>query len=114
MLTNYERRKLRVRGKIVAHNNSGRDRIVVARSNKNISVQLVGHSGNILGSFSTLNLDGKEKSSGIEKAKLVGQEFAKICLKNGAKEVVFDRGAYVYNGRVKALAEACRAEGLKF
>ena len=50
----------------------------------------------------------------MEKAKLVGKEFGKLCLKSGAKEVVFDKGAYIYGGRVKALAEACREAGLSF
>ena len=50
----------------------------------------------------------------MQKATAVGAEFAKICLKAGFKEVVFDKGAYIYNGRVKALAEACREAGLQF
>ena len=55
-----------------------------------------------------------KKISGIEKAKLVGKEFTKNCLKSGIVEIVFDKGAYIYTGRVKALAEACREAGLKF
>jgi len=114
MLTTYERRKLRVRNSIVKNNKSNRPRIVVTRSNKNIHAQLIDVAGKVLASFSTLNFEEDKKISGIEKATLVGKEFAKICLKNGAKAVVFDKGAYIYNGRVKALAEACRAEGLQF
>ena len=64
--------------------------------------------------FYVINFEGEKKVSGVEKAKLVGKEFAKICLQKGIKEIVFDKGAYVYNGRVKAIAEACREAGLQF
>jgi len=114
MLTNYERRKFRVRNKIIKNNKTNRPRIVVSRSNVNIYAQLISVEGKVLKSFSTLNFEENKKISGLEKAKLVGQEFAKLCLKDGIKEVVFDKGAYIYNGRVKVLAEACRAAGLQF
>ncbi len=114
MLNTYQRRKYRVRSKIVKSNKSLRPRIVVARSNKNFHAQLICVEGKVLASFSTLNFKDKEKATGIEKAKKVGQEFAKICLKKGVSEVVFDKGAYNYNGRVKAMAESCREAGLKF
>jgi len=114
MLTTFERRQLRVRGKIAANNKTQRPRIVVARSNKNFHAQLVNIEGAVLTSYSTVNFKEKKKISGMEKAKLVGAEFAKLCLKGGYKEVVFDKGAYNYNGRVKALAEACREAGLQF
>ncbi len=114
MLSTYERRKLRVRNKIAKSNKTSRPRIVVSRSNVNIYAQLIDVSGKVLQSFSTLNLTEKTKASGLEKAKKVGQEFAKLCVKGNIQEVVFDKGAYVYNGRVKALAEACREGGLKF
>ncbi len=114
MLTTFERRKLRTRGNIAARNKSLRPRIVVYRSNKNLSIQLVNVEGFVVKAYSTVNFEEKKKISGIEKAKLVGKEFAALCLKEGIKEVVFDKGAYIYNGRVKALAEACREAGLKF
>ncbi len=114
MITNYERRKFRVRNKIAASNKSNRPRVSVFRSNKNIHAQLISIDGKVLCAFSTVNFEKNKKASGLEKAKMVGDEFAKICLKNGIKEVVFDKGAYLYNGRVKALAEACRAAGLQF
>jgi large subunit ribosomal protein L18 len=114
MLNTYQRRKYRVRSKVVASNKGLRPRIVVARSNKNFHAQLVNIEGKIVASFSTLNLKDKAKATGVEKAKIVGQEFAKLCLKAGASEVVFDKGAYNYNGRVKAMAESCREAGLKF
>lgn len=114
MLTNYERRKFRVRNKIAASNKTNRPRICVFRSNKNIYAQLIAIDGKVICSSSTLKFDEKKKISGIEKAKEVGAAFAAICLKSGIKEAVFDKGAYVYNGRVKALAEGCRSAGLKF
>lgn len=114
MLTKYERRKFRVRNKIIQSNKSNRPRIVVSRSNQNIYAQLINVEGKVLFSFSTLNFAEGKKATGLEKAKLVGQEFAKLCVKGGIKEVVFDKGAYIYNGRVKALAEACREAGLQF
>lgn len=114
MLTNYERRKLRVRSKISKNNKGNRPRINVHRSNKNIYAQLIGVDGKIIKSFSTLSFEEDKKIKGIEKATLVGEQFAKICLEAGVKEVVFDKGAYLYSGRVKSLAEACRKAGLKF
>jgi large subunit ribosomal protein L18 len=114
MITKLERRKFRVRNKIAKNNKSLRPRIVVTRSNQNIYAQLINVEGKVVTSFSTLAFEEDKKVSGIEKAKIVGKEFAKICLKNGVKEVVFDKGSYIYNGRVKALAEACREGGLQF
>lgn len=114
MLTNYERRKYRVRGNIAKNNKSLRPRITVFRSNKNIYAQLVDVEGKVIKSFSTLSFEDNKKISGIEKAKIVGKTFAELCLKDGITKVVFDKGAYVYNGRVKAIAEACREAGLLF
>lgn len=114
MLTNYERRKYRVKSNIVKRNKSLRPRIVVSRSNKNFYAQLISVDGKVLHSYSTLTLDESKKVSGMEKAKLVGKAFAEICLKGGVTKVVFDKGAYIYNGRVKALAESCREAGLSF
>ncbi len=114
MLTNYERRKFRVRNKIAKYNKGLRPRIVVSRSNQNIYAQLISVEGKVLKSFSTLNFKEPKKVTGLEKAKLVGAEFGKICLQDGFKTAIFDKGAYMYSGRVKALAEACRAAGLEF
>lgn len=114
MLSNYERRKFRVKNNILKNNKSLRPRIVVSRSNKNIYVQLVALDGKVVCAYSTLNFEKDVKANGMEKAKLVGQKFAELCLKNNVKEVVFDKGAYIYNGRVKAIAESCRATGLLF
>jgi len=114
MLNNSLRRKYRVRNNLIKNNKGNRPRIVVTRSNKNTSVQLISTDGKVLHSFSTLKLEENKKASGVEKAKLVGVEFAKACLKDKIEEVIFDKGQYIYNGRVKAVAEGCREGGLKF
>lgn len=114
MLTNYERRKYRVRNKIAASNKTNRPRLVVHRSNKNLYAQLIDLRGTVLASYSTLSFDDNVKATGLDKAKMVGKEFAKICLKGGIEKVVFDKGTYSYNGRIKAIAEACREAGLQF
>ena len=100
MINNYQRRKFRIRNSVIANNKSGRPRIVVARKNKNIYAQLLDLSGNVLASCSTLTVKDDNYKTGMEKAKLVG--------------ISFDKGAYVYNGRIKALADSCREQGLKF
>ena len=114
MLNNYERRKLRVRSKVIKNNKGNRPRIVVYRSNKNFHAQLIDDKGNIVTSFSTVNIKGDTKLSGVEKAKLVGKEFAELCKKKKIEKVVFEKGVYNYNGRVKAMAESCRENGLDF
>lgn len=110
----YNRRKYRIKTNIKKNNKGNRPVISVFRSNKNIYAQLINEVGKVLISYSTLAFEENKKISGIEKAKLVGKEFAKLCKKQGINEVVFNKGAYKYNGRVKHLAEACREEGLKF
>lgn len=114
MIAQENRRKFRIRNKVVACNKSSRPRVVVFKSNKHIYAQLIDVGGKVLNAFSTLSFEKLEKTSGIKKAELVGAEFAKSCLKNGLKDVVFDRGQYAYCGRIKALAESCRSSGLNF
>lgn len=114
MITSYKRRKFRVRNGVIQNNKSGRPRIVVSRSNKNTHAQLIDVDGRVLKAYSTLNFEEGMKISGVEKAKIVGKEFAQLCLKDGVSKVVFDKGAYAYNGRVKTVAEACREAGLQF
>ena len=112
MLTSYQRRKVRVRNNVKKNNKSNRPRIIVNRTNKNIYAQIVSIDGNVLVQASRILFD--EKISGVEKAKIVGKNIAELCIKVNIDNVVFDKGAYNYNGRVKALAEACRDSGLKF
>lgn len=112
MLTSYQRRKVRVRNNVKKNNKSNRPRVVVNRTNKNIYAQIVSVDGNVLVQASSILFE--EKISGVEKAKIVGKNIAELCIKENINNVVFDKGAYNYNGRVKALAEACRDSGLKF
>jgi large subunit ribosomal protein L18 len=114
-IDSYSRRKLRVRNKIKSNNKSGYPRLCVFRSNKNFYAQLVddGNCGNIIASYSSLKLDDKSKS-GVEIASIVGKEISKICLDKNVTSVVFDKGPYLYNGRVESFAQSCRSNGLKF
>ncbi len=107
------RRHERVRSKI-----SGTPecpRLSVFRSNKNIVAQVIDDvAGKTLVSASTLDKEVKTKQSNIEAAKEVGELIAKRAIKAGIKQVVFDRGGYIYHGKVQALAEAAREAGLEF
>lgn len=110
------RRHARVRAKV--EGTSEKPRLSVFRSLNHIYAQIIDDTkGQTLASASTLdpqiteNLDGKVKKA---QAELVGQSVAKKALEKGVKQVVFDRGGYKYNGRVQALADAARKEGLKF
>jgi large subunit ribosomal protein L18 len=93
-------------------------RLCVYRSLKNISVQLIDDTtGRTLAAASTLDKDIKAKATyGGNKAaaKLVGAKIAEIVLGLGASEVAFDRGGFLYHGRVKELADGAREAGLKF
>ena len=108
-----QRRHIRVRRKI-----SGTPecpRLCVYRSNSNIYAQIIDDvAGNTLVSASTLDKEVKTKHANKEAAKEVGTLIAKKAAKKKIKEVVFDRGGYIYHGVVKELAEAAREAGLEF
>ena len=90
-------------------------RLCVFRSNTNIYAQIIDdEKGATLVSASSLDKDLKLKTLNIEAAAKVGEDLAKKAKKAGIKCVVFDRGGYKYHGRVKALAEAARENGLEF
>ena len=93
-----------------------RPRLNVFRSNANITAQIIDdEKGITLVSASTLEKDLKVKNGGnVEAAKIIGVEIAKRAKKAKISAVVFDRGGYLYHGRVKALAEAARENGLEF
>jgi len=95
---------------------SNRPRLNVFRSNANITAQIIDdEKGVTLVSASTLEKELNIKNGGnVEAAKLIGAEIAKRAKKAKIEEVVFDRGGYLYHGRVKALAEAARENGLEF
>jgi large subunit ribosomal protein L18 len=113
----FERRKRRMRGKLrrSAH---GRPRLSVFRSGKNIYAQVIDDAkGVTLAAASTLDKELKGKlKKGTDRAAAaeVGKLIAKRAVAAGVKNVMFDRGGYLYHGRVKALAEAAREGGLKF
>lgn len=105
-------RHTRVRGKISG--TAQRPRLNVYRSNSNIYAQVIDDvAGVTLVSASTLEKDVKGNSK-TEKAAFVGETIAKRAVEKGITEVVFDRGGYLYHGRVQALADAARENGLKF
>ena len=116
-LQNMDRRKARVRRSLRARAN-GRPRLSVFRSDKNIYAQVIDDtSGRTLAAASTLDKDVKSKTESgatAAAAELVGKLVAERAVKAGVGEVIFDRGAYLFHGRVKALADAAREGGLQF
>lgn len=105
------RRRARVR-KVVS-GTAVRPRVAVFRSAAHIYAQLIDdQSSKSMGQISSLKLNAKDKKVNIAKA--VGKELAEFCKKKNIASVVFDRGGYIYHGRVKALAEGAREAGLKF
>ena len=91
-------------------------RLSVFRSNTGIYAQLIDDvKGVTLASASTSDKGiAAQKGKKIDQSKVVGQEIAKKAVALGVKEIIFDRGGYLYHGRVKALAEGAREGGLKF
>ncbi|MBZ6079233.1 50S ribosomal protein L18 [Microvirga puerhi] len=112
-----DRRKARVRRAIRKAAN-GRPRLSVFRSSKQIYAQVIDDErGVTVAAASTLEKDmrGKLKTGAtVEAAKEVGKLLAERAAKAGVKNVIFDRGSYLYHGRVKALADAAREGGLDF
>ena len=111
------RRKRRVR-LALRRSGGGRPRLSVFRSSKHIYAQVIDDvRGETLASASSLEKDmrtGGNTGANIDAAKAVGKLLAERAVKKGVKEVVFDRGGYLYHGRVKALADAARESGLSF
>ena len=95
-----------------------RPRLAVFRSNNHMYAQIIDDTvGNTLVSASTLQEDvnaGLAKTNNVEAASKVGEVIAKRALEKGIKSVVFDRGGFIYQDKVKALAEAAREAGLEF
>jgi large subunit ribosomal protein L18 len=110
------KRHYRIRNKV--QGTAAKPRLAVFRSNNHIYAQIIDDTvGNTIAASSTLEAEvaGKvENTSNIEAAKAVGESVAKKALDKGISEVVFDRGGYIYHGRVAALADAARQAGLKF
>ena len=111
----FQKRRLRVRNKLRKMAN-GRPRLSVHRSNKNISVQLIDDvNGVTLASASTMEKDlGVVGKNNVEAAAKVGAAIAERAKAKGVEECYFDRGGFLFHGKVKALADAAREGGLKF
>jgi large subunit ribosomal protein L18 len=110
-----QKRAQRIRRQIKKVAN-GRPRLSVHRTSLHIYAQIIDDAkGHTLAAASTLEKDAKGKSgANVAAASAVGKLLAERAKKAGVTEVVFDRGAYIYHGRVKALAEAAREGGLSF
>ena len=112
-----QRRKARVR-KAIRERAYGRPRRSVFRSSKQIYAQIIDdEKGQTLVAASSIekaNRESLKTGANIDAAKLVGKLIAERAAAKGVKEVVFDRGAYMYHGRVKALADGAREGGLQF
>jgi len=108
-----QKRHLRVRNRVAG--TAERPRLNVFRSLAHIYAQVIDdEKGMTLAAASSLDKDFQGKGGNIAAAKAVGAAIAKKALAKGITEVVFDRGGYIYHGRVAALAEAAREGGLKF
>ena len=112
-----ERRKGRVRGAL-RHAAGGRKRLSVFRSSKHIYAQMIDDKqGATLASASSIEKSAREglkTGASVAAAKAVGKLIAQRAQEKGIKDVMFDRGGYLYHGRVKALADAAREGGLNF
>jgi large subunit ribosomal protein L18 len=109
-----QKRHARVRAKLSG--TEARPRLNVFRSNKHIYAQLIDDANGVtLASASTLDKEISIEATGnAEAAQKVGELIAKRAVEKGIKAVVFDRGGYLFHGRVKALADAARENGLEF
>lgn len=108
-----KKRHARVRSKISG--TTQRPRLNVYRSNKNIYAQIIDDTqGVTLVSASTMDKGFEGSAGNVEAASKIGETIAKKAADKNIKAVVFDRGGYLYHGRVKALAEAARENGLEF
>ncbi len=107
-----ERRKNRNRAKIFG--TESKPRLSVFRSNKYTSVQLINDEvGITLLSASTKELSKDSKGKKTDQAKLLGEVLAEKALKLGIKKAIFNKGSYLYHGRIKAIADGARAKGLE-
>lgn len=109
-----KKRHARVRAKLSG--TAARPRLNVFRSNKHIYAQVIDDmSGVTLASASTKEKDfNLESTSNVDAAKAIGELVAKRAVEKGITSVVFDRGGYLYHGRIQALADAARENGLQF
>lgn len=118
MALSKEQRRRRIQNRVrkIVAGTAERPRLAVFRSNKEIYAQLIDDAnGKTLLSASSREKDlASQKVNKVDMAKLVGQRVAEKAKEAGVENVVFDRGGYLYHGRVKSLAEGAREGGLKF
>jgi large subunit ribosomal protein L18 len=122
MVSKESRSKIRIKKHMKIRNRfSGtaeRPRLAVFRSNNHMYAQIIDDTvGNTLVAASTLEKDVKaelEKTNNVDAAAYLGTVIAKRAIEKGIKEVVFDRGGFIYQGKIAALAEAAREAGLEF
>ena len=113
--SNIQRKKRHTRVRAKISGTAERPRLCVYRSNANISAQIIDDAtGTTLVAASSYEKDFGTEGGNKEAAKKVGELIAERAIAKGISEVVFDRGGYLYHGRVKELAEGARAAGLKF
>lgn len=114
-LSLFEKRRRRVRSKLAGQRNS-RLRLSIHRTGRHMYAQIIDDvAGKTVASASTLDKDNKATAGGnIASAVDVGKRVAEAAKKAGVTSVVFDRGGFIYHGRVKALADAAREGGLEF
>lgn len=111
----FKRRCNRVRRKIKKY--SSKPRLSVHRTNKHIYAQIIDDAGHVTLAYASTqdaSFEGVTKTWDVEAAKRVGELIAKKAIDAKVKQVVFDRGGFVYHGRIKAVADAARASGLQF
>ena len=112
---NATRRKRHGRVRAKLSGTEARPRLNVFRSNKHIYAQLIDDvKGVTLASASTLDKEVNVEGNNLEAAKKIGELIAQRAVEKGYKSVVFDRGGYLYHGRIQALADAARENGLEF
>ena len=110
----FKKRQARNRHRLTTHGT--RPRLSISRSGKHIYAQVIDDAQAVtVASASTNEKDAKlAKSWNVDAASSVGKKIAERSLAKGVKQVMFDRGGYIYHGRIKALADAARASGLEF
>ncbi len=113
-LSLFDRRRRRVRTTLKARS-GGRPRLSVHRSGRHIYAQIIDDTqGRTIAAASTLSKGSKGPGANVDAAVKVGKELAEAAKKAGVTAVVFDRGGFLFHGRVKALADAAREGGLEF
>ena len=116
-LTTKVRKKFRIRNKLKNVSKSGRLRLTVSRSSKNISAQIIDENKNITilsASSNDKSIKSQNKKNKTELSQIVAETLAKKALEKKITKIYFDRGIYKYHGRVKTFADTLRKNGMEF